>query len=941
MDRKVTNDKDKLTPRVAAKKELIWNKMYKKLIAFKAVNPQKNPSLTSTDKDEQRLAGWWRILKKLYREEKLEEHWMIKVAAIVLRTEKVSNNKINETTGTVRLRGNYQKVIRNENGVTPRIAETREIRWNKMYQELIVFQAKNHQKNPSFTAADEAEKRLARWWHIVKKLYNVKQLEEQWMIKAEAVGINEKKVNNKSILSRVAEKRELRWNSMYQELVAFRAAHPLKNPSSLSIDKDEQRLALWWRIVKKMYRERKLDKQWVIKVEAVGLKVKKINNKKSSETKMAEKLESSYQDLLDFIELSVTKNETSAAVEKLSVDEMAPQTTPQKKLLFNLPSQYSKDKKERKLYAFIYKMKMLYKQAKLNDYWINKLTTIGIELRGKSTRYNVKMEAHWNENYSDLVKFRKLNPTKWPNSYKRSVTEARLYFWLKSLKNRERKNKLKQEWIDKLQEIGYSLITEYRPSGKENWQNNIQKLIDFKQQNEGKFPYYKSKDENEKKLAAWLRNVKHSNKINKLAIEYKQQLENLGFSFEKINTRKPYHLTSGIRKHNDEKFNEKYNRLLEFLKKSPNRFPNRRDSDPEGKKLGIWLGNLKIAYKNRLLPQEWREKMEEIGFSVAKLESRTTVTNLKPYQYRKTGINLDLFHKTYAEFLEFRKQYPDRFPSVYKPTSEQEVYLANWIHWLRSRYKKNELPEDLIEKMQATGCRLETGAASQQKILLAKWEAKNQELIAFKATHNRWPIRKTSDMVESRLSRWMDDLKRKSVKEKIPNEWIEQLIEAGFSFTGNNSNNARTSKGYNEAKYAQLVIFRGQNPNKWPSRGLGIGVEKSLAIWLVNMKINYKKNKKANQDLFNKLKAIGYNLESGKEELEKEMFTRWDIRYSQLLKFIEANNKLPKKSTSNNLEKTLRSWMERMRRFYRLNKMPDQWKEKLTKVGVIIPNRDN
>ena len=857
MHQKIIKSEDKISPKVAAKMLLMWNRNYKDLVAFREMNPQSNPSSASTNKAEARLARWWFIVKKKYREKKLVEEWVVKVEAVGLKVEKVKNKKNNEIQQAYKLGSKYKKVIRNKNGVTPKIAEKRELRWNKMYQDLLAFRAANSQKKPSSTSTDKAEKKLANWWYIIKKLYEEKQLYEQWVIKTEAFGIN----------------------------------------------------------------------------------AKKVNNKKSSEMPVAGKFEESYQNLLDFIERTSNKNTINSSIETLPDGDNGRQMVYKKSLPHKLPSQYSKDKNERELYFFIYKMKMLYTRNRLSNYWVDKLNFIGVNLEGANIKHSVKLLENWKQYYCELIEFRKQNPTKWPNSYRRTDTETRLYFWLKNLKNWERKNKLKQEWIDKLQEIGYSFVTEYRVNAKERWQTNIQKLIDFRKQNEGKFPYSKSKDESERKLSAWLRNVKHNNKIDKLKIEHKQELEYLGFSFEKISTRTPYHLAPGSRRHDDEKFYKKYNRLIEFLKTSSNRFPNRRDSNPEAKKIGIWLGNLKIAYKNNSLPLEWKEKMEEIDFSVAKLESRKTVTNLRPYQYRKIGINLELFHKTYAEFLEFRKQYPERFPSVYKPISEQEVHLANWIQWLRSRYKKNELPQDLIEKMQVAGCRLETGAASQQKIVLAKWEVKTKELIAFKITHNRWPIRKTSDMVESRLSRWMDHLKSNRIKEKIPNEWIEQLKEAGFLFIDRNSSNAGRSKDYHDAKYAQLLTFKEQNPDKWPSRVLGSGIEKALAIWLVNLKTSYKKNKNVNQDLFNKIQTIGYNLTAGKKELELEMFGRWNSRYNQLLEFIESNNKLPRKSTNNNLEKTLRSWMERMRRFYRLNKMPDEWKDKLIKVGVIVLNK--
>jgi len=347
------------------------------------------------------------------------------------------------------------------------------------------------------------------------------------------------------------------------------------------------------------------------------------------------------------------------------------------------------------------------------------------------------------------------------------------------------------------------------------------------------------------KLGAWLHNVRHAYKQHSQGVskwltqERINQLEALGFSFQQ------------------ESGETKWLSKLELLKQYHERNGHWRvplDYEIDGVKLGVWLQNLKYAYKQHsqgkptVLTQERINRLETLGFVFQK-ESREEMWQSKiellrqykqanghcrvPLKYEIDGVKLGLWlHSQRVQYnkhgqgkttLSSTLEHMDQLKSI-------GVDFANNQQQKRSKSKRQS-------KLELLG---QYKHHKQQKRSKSKWQSKVELLRQYKQAngHCRVPAKYEIDGVK--LGVWLQN-QRIAYKQHsqgkttaFTQKRINQLEALGFNFQQNHSEEKWLSKVELLRQYKQ-ANGHCRVPFNYEIDGVKLG------IWLCSQRAQYNK----------------------------------------------------------------------------------------------------
>jgi hypothetical protein len=264
-------------------------------------------------------------------------------------------------------------------------------------------------------------------------------------------------------------------------------------------------------------------------------------------------------------------------------------------------------------------------------------------------------ELKWTQKLKDLVLFRNENPKSWPQIEATDEAEKKLGIWCQDLRRRFRKKLLEEHWISKLEEIEFNFEGKF-----DNWKDRFEELNNFLQINH-------EAPDTKNELYTWAR--LQFNRFFELPEEKQELLQSINFLnyfeekswdkrysdlkefvmfYKKIPTKKSnqelYNWLSVQRaKHKkgelsdnetslllklgvdlsptetrEDVWNFKYDALIKFREKNPDRWPSFFSEGIE-KKIYEWCQaqrqvNAKTAQRRRELSQDRIKKLNKIGF---------------------------------------------------------------------------------------------------------------------------------------------------------------------------------------------------------------------------------------------------------------------------------------------------------------------------------------
>jgi superfamily II DNA or RNA helicase len=310
-----------------------------------------------------------------------------------------------------------------------------------------------------------------------------------------------------------------------------------------------------------------------------------------------------------------------------------------------------------------------------------------------------------------------------------------------------------------------------------------------------------------------------------------------------------------------------------------------RYQDKSGKVLSAstWLTRQRKRYRENKLEKVRIEKLLALGIDL----SDSIKTWDENYESLKTEIKNNGFRP--------RDENGNRIP------------IYRWLEAQKTRYRKNKLENEQIEKLLALDLNLEN------TIVFITWD-ENFEALKTEVRNNEFRPRDESGKVTPAYQ-WLTNQRRKYRENKLGKEQIDKLLSLGIYFEND------PIKIWND-KYA--VLKTQIENNELRSRD-EIGKSSPVSTWLQHQKTKYWENKLEKEQI-DKLLALGIDLERTK--LDKT----WDESYEDLkaqirkneLRYKEENGKLSPVAT----------WLQYQRKKYRENKLEKEQIDKLIALGI-------
>ncbi|TAH20825.1 MAG: hypothetical protein EAZ08_05445, partial [Cytophagales bacterium] len=362
-------------------------------------------------------------------------------------------------------------------------------------------------------------------------------------------------------------------------------------------------------------------------------------------------------------------------------------------------------------------------------------------------------EHIWNMQFEALEKYAQ------ENDFEPSIKEE-IGKWYNTQKNLLNKGILLEERKLKIQAL------QFKGSSKQGeWQRRFAELVKFRADNPEKWPNYdrKTQDKSENELPIFCQQMRKYYRENTLSEYWVDKLLSINFNFEgKVDN-----------------WREIYKKLEMYVEKYQN-LPDHRNN------LYNWILLQIDRYKDNTLTIEQKQLLDKINI-IEWYENR---------QYQKSWEN---WYENVKTFYELTNKLP---------TFHADKQLGSWLNTQRTVYKKGELSQEQIEKLERLGMVWNT-----KKLDIDRWNEVFEEVKVFYELNNRFPSYYGIEKEKS-LYTWCQTqrMKQAGSNEKykpLPTWQVEKLESIGFDFQ------PRGEKSFDELweeKYEELKQFCRQNP---------------------------------------------------------------------------------------------------------------------------------
>jgi len=281
-------------------------------------------------------------------------------------------------------------------------------------------------------------------------------------------------------------------------------------------------------------------------------------------------------------------------------------------------------------------------------------------LRGAG--YIFKGLLSWQEQYNNLVEFRKIFPDRWPAREDEFPQGNKLGKWVALQKRFLKRKALLKNNENLLIGIGlHPESLELKSFRHKAWHEGYNHLQDFRRQHPNRWPMASEEFPKGCKLGEWVKDQKRRNKNGCLKKERKELLEKIGFPLgENTERQKAWELQCEW--------------LLKFREQYPDRWPKQHEEFPEGNKVGRWINKQRVLYNQGRLSQERTILLERAGFPWSKKNRASWSTH-------------------YEHLLQFRKDNPNRWPTQTEEHADGNK-LGRWVNYQRVLFGQGRLPED-------------------------------------------------------------------------------------------------------------------------------------------------------------------------------------------------------------------------------------------------------
>ncbi|WP_231911662.1 DEAD/DEAH box helicase [Chlamydia suis] len=511
----------------------------------------------------------------------------------------------------------------------------------------------------------------------------------------------------------------------------------------------------------------------------------------------------------------------------------------------NVPHKYPQNPQ---LAVWVSHQRADFKEGKLAEDKIARLEELGFVWR--------VLEEAWEKNFLELKRFREEHGhCKVPGGYPQN---PQLAVWVRHQRADFKEGKLAEDKIARLEELGFVWDVL-----KEVWEKNFLELQRFREEHghckvPGDYPQ-------NPQLASWVSNQRYAFKKGELSEDKIVRLEELGFVWDVLK----------------EVWEENFLELQRFLEEHGHcKVPQRYPQNPF---LGTWVSHQRQDFKEDKLSEDRIARLEELGFVWDVLE--------------------ESWEKNFLELKRFREEHGHcKVPYKY-PKSPQ---LSVWVRHQRENFKKGDLSEDGIKRMNELGFVWD--------VLEESWEKNFLELKRFQEEHGHCKVPQRYPQNPD-LGSWVSVQRKTFKSSELSEDRIARLEELGFVW---DVLEEEWEKNFLELKRFREEYGHCKVPARYPQNP-------SLGVWVCVQRIRFKEGKLA-EDRVARLEELGFVWNVLKEA--------WEENFLELQRFREEHGhcKVPHKYPKS---PQLSVWVSNQRKDFKKGDLSEDRIARLEELGFV------
>ena len=172
----------------------------------------------------------------------------------------------------------------------------------------------------------------------------------------------------------------------------------------------------------------------------------------------------------------------------------------------------------------------------------------------------------------------------------------------------------------------------------------------------------------------------------------------------------------------------------------------------DGGKLGVWVQAQRRKKAKNQLPEDLVARLEDLGF----------VSGVRNYTWECR----------FNELLKYREEHGHVLVHQNYTTADGGK-LGEWVQAQRRKKAKNQLPEDLVARLEDLGFVWD--------VLNYTWECRFNELLKYREEHGHVLVPKNYTTADGgKLGGWVQAQRRKKAKNQLPEDLVARLEDLGF-----------------------------------------------------------------------------------------------------------------------------------------------------------------
>ncbi len=597
--------------------------------------------------------------------------------------------------------------------------------------------------------------------------------------------------------------------------------------------------------------------------------------------------------------------------------------------------------KNKQLGAWVTTQRGYYKNNTLSTDRIKRLDDIGFLWTSREELD----EKRWGEMLDMLREYKEDNgdcnvPRRWPKN-------EQLASWVSTQRQGYKNNKLSEDRIKRLEEIGFELAYNLKEKQEEVWGEMFEVLKEYKEEyGNCNVPLEWPKN---KQLGRWVNAQRTRYKDGALSEDRIERLEDIGFEWKRI-----------LYTRSKSSWEEVFTMLKEYKDKHGN--CNVPQEWGENKQLAVWASTQRQGYKSNKLSEDRIKRLEEIGFEWDPFgsfweEMFDTLKEYKenhgdcnvPYEWPENeqlgrwvgtqrrncrkgllsedrikrlediGFEWDPSESYWEKIFDALKEYKEEYGNCNVPKRwPKNKQLATWVSNQRVSYRKGILSEDRIRRLEDIGVELTYNRKEKEE---ERWGEMLEALKEYKEEHGNCDV--PSLCTENKqLGVWVGRQRAKYQRGILSSDRIKRLEDMGFLWPSREELDEKRWEEMLDVLKEYKEEFGNCNvPYGWPKN-------KQLGSWLANQRTNYK-NGTLSEDRIRRLEDIGFELTYNRKEKEEE---RLAVMLEVLKEYKEeyGNCNVPQRWPKN---KPLASWVANQRTNYKNGKLSTDRIKRLEDIG--------